>query len=77
MTTDNFCFYLQTRLIQTGQTGGQLYSVLPPQCSLLSLTLEERAGNFLIALKFVNHVNFSKISYQQFFFLQNVHKIKV
>ncbi len=26
MTTDNFHFYLQNRLIQTGQTGGQLYS---------------------------------------------------
>jgi hypothetical protein len=26
MTTDNFCFYLQNRLIQTGQTGGQWYS---------------------------------------------------
>jgi len=25
MTTDNFCFYLQNRLIQTSQTGGQLY----------------------------------------------------
>jgi len=25
MTTDNFLFYLQNRLIQTGQTGGQLY----------------------------------------------------
>ncbi len=24
--TDNFCFYLQNRLIQTGQTGGQWYS---------------------------------------------------
>jgi len=23
MTTDNFCFYLQNGLIQTGQTGGQ------------------------------------------------------
>jgi hypothetical protein len=30
MTTDNFCFYLQNRLIQTSQTGGQQYSVLPP-----------------------------------------------
>jgi len=32
MTTDNFGFYLQNRLIQTGQTGGQQYSeylVLP------------------------------------------------
>jgi len=26
MTTDNFCFYLQNRLIQTSQTGGQQYS---------------------------------------------------
>ncbi len=26
MTTDNFCFYLQNRLIQTNQTGGQWYS---------------------------------------------------
>jgi hypothetical protein len=26
MTTDNFRFYLQNRLIQTGQTGGQQYS---------------------------------------------------
>ncbi len=26
MTTDHFCFYLQNRLIQTSQTGGQWYS---------------------------------------------------
>jgi len=26
MTTDNFCFYLQNRLIHTGQTGGQWYN---------------------------------------------------
>ncbi len=26
MTTDNFCLYLQNRLIQTRQTGGQQYS---------------------------------------------------
>jgi hypothetical protein len=25
MTTGNFCFYLQNRLIQTSQTGGQWY----------------------------------------------------
>jgi hypothetical protein len=30
MTTDKFCFYLQNRLIQTGQTGGQLYSDTSP-----------------------------------------------
>jgi len=26
MTTENFAFYLQNRLIQTSQTGGQWYS---------------------------------------------------
>jgi hypothetical protein len=29
MTTNNFCFYLQNRLIQTSQTGGQQYSDTP------------------------------------------------
>ncbi len=30
MTTDNFCFYLENRLIQTSQTGGQRYSDTSP-----------------------------------------------
>ncbi len=30
MTTDNVCFYLQNRLIQTSQTGGQWYSDTSP-----------------------------------------------
>ncbi len=30
MTTDNFCFNLQNKLIQTSQTGGQLYSYTSP-----------------------------------------------
>ncbi len=30
MTTDNFCFYLQNRLIQTSQTGGQWYCDTSP-----------------------------------------------
>ena len=30
MTTDNFCFYLQNRWIQTSQTGGQWYSDTSP-----------------------------------------------
>ena len=30
MTIDNFSFYLQNRLIQTSQTGGQWYSDTPP-----------------------------------------------
>jgi hypothetical protein len=30
MTTDDFCFYFQNRLIQTSQTGGQWYSDTSP-----------------------------------------------
>jgi hypothetical protein len=30
MTINNFCFYLQNRLIQTTQTGGQWYSDTSP-----------------------------------------------
>jgi hypothetical protein len=30
MTPDNFCFYLQKRLVQTSQTGGQQYSDTSP-----------------------------------------------
>jgi len=30
LTTDNFCFYLENRLIQTSQTGGQRYSDASP-----------------------------------------------
>ena len=30
MTTDNFCFYLQNRLIQTSKTGGQQYNDTSP-----------------------------------------------
>ncbi len=30
MATDNFCFFLQNRLIQTSQTGGQRYSDTSP-----------------------------------------------
>jgi hypothetical protein len=30
MTTDNFCFYFQNRLIQTSQTEGQWYSDTSP-----------------------------------------------
>jgi hypothetical protein len=30
MTTDNLCFYLQNKLIQTSQAGGQLYSDTSP-----------------------------------------------
>ncbi len=29
MTADNICFYLQNRLSETSQTGGQRYSGIP------------------------------------------------
>ncbi len=32
MTPDNFCFYLQNRLVKTSQTGGQWYSDTFPIC---------------------------------------------
>ncbi len=30
LTTSNFCFYLQNRIIKTSQTGGQRYSDTSP-----------------------------------------------
>jgi hypothetical protein len=46
MTTDNFCLYLQNRLIQTSQTGAQWYSdTFPfsiPWVQCLSANLCER-----------------------------------
>ncbi len=57
MTTDNFCFYLQNRLIQTSQTGGQSYSDTS-SFSIPCLMLLNKAGacyecvpeiNFLLA----------------------------
>jgi hypothetical protein len=42
MTIDNFCFYLEKRLIQTSQTGGQWYSDTSPfsiPCVILSFAL--------------------------------------
>jgi hypothetical protein len=38
MTTDNLCFYLQNRLIQTSQTEGQQYNDTSP-FSIYSLPL--------------------------------------
>ncbi len=50
MTTDNFCFYLQNKLIQTGHTGGQQYSDTSP-CNhfYLSLTLVGKSEAAFIA----------------------------
>jgi hypothetical protein len=39
MTTDNFCFYLQNRLIQTSETGGQWYSDTSSPFSIPCITI--------------------------------------
>jgi hypothetical protein len=48
MTKDNFCFYLQNRLIQTSETGGQWYSDTSPfsipWVKLPVIELQERLG---------------------------------
>jgi hypothetical protein len=44
MTTDHFCFYLQNRLIQTSQTGGQWYSDTPPFSIIVGGIVEEVDG---------------------------------
>jgi len=49
MTTDYFCFYLQNRLIQTNQTGGQWYSDTSPfsiPCHLASILVVHASKKF-------------------------------
>jgi hypothetical protein len=53
MTTGNFCFYLQNRLIQTRQTGGQQYSdtflfSIPWICQAKRLESSRETLNFSI-----------------------------
>jgi hypothetical protein len=50
MTTDNFCFYFQNRLIQTSQTGGQRYSDTSP----FSIPWREQT-RFVMALHALDH----------------------
>jgi hypothetical protein len=55
MRTDIFCFYLQNRLVQTSQTGGQQYSDTSPfsiPCLSLGFSWPKGAQNtFLSMLK--------------------------
>jgi hypothetical protein len=53
MTTDNFCFYLQNRLIQTNQTGGQQYSdtspfSIPWYKSMVKVTESDKHSSLLL-----------------------------
>ena len=40
MTTGNFCFYLQNRLIQASQTGGQWYGGTSPVIHIGAMELD-------------------------------------
>jgi hypothetical protein len=44
MTTDNFCFYLQNRQIQTSQTGGQWYSDTSPWTRVATFFSDKHAS---------------------------------
>ncbi len=46
MKTDNFCFYLQNRLIQTSQTGGQQYSDTSPFSIPWVMNFDDPMANF-------------------------------
>ncbi len=54
MTTDNFCCYLQNRLIQTSQTGGQRYSdtSLPARTYLYSSFFVKNIKKFKFWINF-------------------------
>jgi hypothetical protein len=68
MSTDNFCFYLQNRLIQTSQTGGQRYSNTSPfsiPCNSVlkmpAISLSIFALRFIYTSDFIGefHINLS------------------
>jgi hypothetical protein len=76
MTTDNFCFYLQNRLIQTSQTGGQRYSDtspfsipwMEPHCHLKPMV-----ANFAFDLYFLaSLIKNPQGPYSQLLFLRNL-----
>jgi hypothetical protein len=56
MTTDNFCFYLQNRLIQTSQTEGQWYCDTPPLVFPVMAIIANRQG-FGFSIKKLPDVN--------------------
>ncbi len=73
MTTENFCFYLQNRLIQTSQTVGQWYSDTSPfKYSLLTLSVHSLVSGILkiLATKTTKNEEVLKI-----FFLRRDQKI--
>jgi hypothetical protein len=65
MTTDNFCFYLQSSLIQTSQTGGQRYSDTSP----FSIPWQESLSMAVFAFS-VSHMQLYKLSFFTYKFIQ-------
>jgi hypothetical protein len=64
MTTDNFCFYLLIRLIQTSQTGGQWYSDTSP------FSTEQRGQNFKSCLCLVRFILVELNLFDKHFFIR-------
>jgi hypothetical protein len=58
MTTDNFCFYMQNRLIQTGQTGGQWYSDTSP--FIVPCTVTDPDEFFSLILAFLANIRLTR-----------------
>jgi hypothetical protein len=75
MTTDNICFYLQNRLIQTSQTGGQRYSDTSP----LSVPwLQYLTDPFLLAAsQLILHDCFDATPYDWFFYFSGASSILI
>jgi hypothetical protein len=66
MTADNFCFYLQNRLIQTSQTGGQWYSDTSPLVFPGSYFTSAQVPTFLkyglyLGVTFILGLTFTKV----------------
>jgi hypothetical protein len=70
ITTDNFCFYLQNRLIQTSQTGGQWYSETSPfSIPWIQHHLLLKSSTGLLSLVNVRNLNSDSIFYEIFLVL--------
>jgi hypothetical protein len=72
MTTDNFCFYLQNRPIQTSQTGGQWYTDTFP-------CIRPRAMNVQASIDRVSPTTTieNRLAYQATAQVTNLYRIRV
>jgi hypothetical protein len=79
MTTDNFCFYLQNRLIQTSQTGGQWYSDTSPFSIPWPNPMELFSDHFLswLCLPGVNFTNILQAAFSYEGFLRSFYVLTI